>query len=161
LLTHGQHLLVEYWGCDSEVLDDLGAVEALMKRAAEAAGATVVQSVFHRFSPQGVTGVVVVEESHLSIHTWPEVGYASVDFYTCGDCRPDKAHRVLEGGLKPSHSEKLFVRRGVGPQAPSMVLDEHVVERRRDGKRDSSSNNEEQGEADPARPGRPVVYATA
>lgn len=162
MLTHGQHLLVEYWGCDSEVLNDLGAVEALMKRAADAAGATLVASTFHRFSPQGVSGVVVVEESHLSIHTWPEVGYAAVDFYTCGDCQPDRAHEVLKGTLKPTEAEKMFVKRGIGREAPSMVLDEHVVERSGP-KRDGSSVGEEQAEADPFRPWRSVtpLYATA
>ena len=75
--TFGQHLLVEYHGCDLSLLNDLCRIEVLMCAAAEAAGATVVTSAFHRFSPQGVSGVVVIEESHLSIHTWPESGYAA------------------------------------------------------------------------------------
>src|SRR5690606_32756971 len=75
--TEGQHLLIELHGCDPVVLDDVARIERLMRAAAERARANVVTSVFHPFVPQGVTGVVVIEESHLSIHTWPEHGYAA------------------------------------------------------------------------------------
>src|SRR5262249_36732293 len=75
--TVGKHWMVEYRGCDPVALDDQNRVEELMRLAAEAAEARVVASVFHRFSPQGVSGVVVIEESHLSIHTWPEAAYAA------------------------------------------------------------------------------------
>src|SRR5690606_24893800 len=70
--TRSRHLLVEYHGCNRALLDDLKGIEALMRVAAKAAGTTIVKSVFHPFAPQGVSGVVVIEESHLSIHTWPE-----------------------------------------------------------------------------------------
>jgi S-adenosylmethionine decarboxylase proenzyme len=112
--TRGQHLLAEYHGCRNTILDEKATIEALLNRAAEAAGATVVASVFHRFAPQGVSGVVVIEESHLSVHTWPEAGYAAVDFYTCGDCHPDEAHRILMEGLQPDRAELLHVDRGLG-----------------------------------------------
>lgn len=125
--TKGRHLLVEYYGCQKAILDDVKRVETLLKRAAAAAGATVVQSVFHRFAPQGVSGVVVVEESHLSVHTWPETGYAAVDFYTCGDCLPERAHDVLRDGFQPSHAEVILVERGLrGPR--SMQVREHRVD---------------------------------
>ncbi|MFW6050752.1 MAG: adenosylmethionine decarboxylase [Myxococcota bacterium] len=146
--TRGKHLLVEYWGCDSVALDDERSVEALMKRAAEEAGATIVTSTFHRFAPQGVSGVVVVEESHLSIHTWPERGYAAVDFYTCGNCRPDKAHEVLAGGLKPQRVERMVVHRGLRPNVPSMVIERHVSERSEAG-HDTSSGADEASDGDP------------
>lgn len=83
-----------------------------MRRAATAAGATIVNSVFHCFSPTGVTGVVVVEESHLCIHTWPEVGYAALDFYTCGDCLPEKSRDLVFEGLRAETVETLDVARG-------------------------------------------------
>lgn len=127
--TCGKHLLVEYWGCGRQVLDDQGEVQALMERAARAAGATIVATTFHRFAPHGVSGVVVVEESHLSIHTWPERGYAAVDFYTCGSCRPERAHQVIESALKPKRVERMMVHRGLRPSSPSMVLETHVNER--------------------------------
>jgi S-adenosylmethionine decarboxylase proenzyme len=120
--TFGQHLLVEYHGCRGEVLDDLELVESTMRRAAEAAGATVVNSVFHPFEPHGVTGVVVLEESHLSIHTWPESGYAAVDFYTCGDCSPERADPILFDVLGATHREILRVERGRTGPGPSMRI---------------------------------------
>lgn len=81
----GRHILVEFSGCNSEVLDDVSKIEQGMVHAAREAGATVINSSFHHFSPFGVSGVVVIQESHLAIHTWPEYGYAAVDLFTCGD----------------------------------------------------------------------------
>src|ERR1700754_4035838 len=92
LITNGKHLLVEYKGCLPAVLNDVGRVKLLMEEAARAANASIVTSVFQPFEPQGVSGVVVISESHLSIHTWPEYGYAAVDFYTCGTTNPRAAH---------------------------------------------------------------------
>lgn len=126
--TLGRHLLVEYHGCDGRVLNDLIRIEAMMRLAAERAGAHIVASTFHPFSPQGVSGVVVVEESHLSIHTWPEVGYAAVDFYTCGDCVPEQAHEVLRQGLKAQHAEVMFVTRGQSSPGPSLSVSTHFEE---------------------------------
>ena len=81
----GTHIVCELSGCDAAKLTDVDAVRAMMENAAKAANASIVTTAFHRFQPQGVSGVVVIEESHLSIHTWPETGYAAMDFYTCGD----------------------------------------------------------------------------
>jgi spermidine synthase len=81
----GRHILVEFLGCNSEIMNDVMAIETAMVTAAQKAGATVIQSSFHHFSPYGVSGVVVIQESHLAIHTWPEYGYAAVDLFTCGD----------------------------------------------------------------------------
>jgi len=81
----GTHIVCELSGCDAAKLTDVDAVRAMMEKAAKAANASIVTTAFHRFQPQGVSGVVVIEESHLSIHTWPETGYAAMDFYTCGD----------------------------------------------------------------------------
>jgi S-adenosylmethionine decarboxylase proenzyme len=111
--TFGRHLVVEYHGCDASILDDASAIQNLMERAAADASATIVQTVIHRFAPQGVSVVVVIEESHLSIHTWPEVGYAAVDFYTCGECDPEIAHAVLFDGLGATAAEVMMVHRGL------------------------------------------------
>ncbi|MHB1506191.1 MAG: adenosylmethionine decarboxylase [Sulfobacillus sp.] len=81
----GRHILVEADGCDSQLLNDPNQVENIMVTAALKSGAEVREVTFHRFSPQGVSGVVVISESHLAIHTWPEFGYAAVDVFTCGD----------------------------------------------------------------------------
>jgi len=81
----GRHILIEFYDCDTDVLNDLHVIEESMKDAAVNAGATIVKSVFHLFNPHGVSGVVVIAESHLAIHTWPEYGYAAVDLFTCGE----------------------------------------------------------------------------
>jgi len=119
--TAGRHLLVEYRDCEPEVLDDRARLEALLGEAAAAANATVVGAVFRRFSGQGITGVLVLEESHISIHSWPEAGYAAVDFYTCGDCDPDAARGVLERGLGATAVEVVAVERGRHDRAMRVV----------------------------------------
>jgi len=128
LNTRGRHLLVEYTGCDFTILDDLKRIEALMNEAARAAQTNIVASVFQPFEPQGVTGVVVVEESHLSIHTWPEHGYAAVDFFTCGDSAPERAHEVLLSGLRAQCAEVMLVERGTGAPGRGMQLRSHRTE---------------------------------
>jgi len=81
----GNHILVEITGCNPQVMNDVAFIEQTMVDSATIAGATVINSSFHHFSPYGVSGVVVIQESHLAIHTWPEYGYAAVDLFTCGD----------------------------------------------------------------------------
>ena len=122
--------MVEYWGCDTAVLNDVAAIEEAMGRAAVAAGAAVVASVFRPFEPTGVTGVVVLEESHLSVHTWPDDGYAAVDFYTCGDCVPERAHAILREAFMAEESEILRVLRGQQEAQFSLEVDGRVVELR-------------------------------
>lgn len=80
----GRHILAEFYGCPAEMLNDPAQIEQDMVAAALEAGAEIRETVFHKFSPQGVSGVVVISESHLAIHTWPEFGYAAVDIFTCG-----------------------------------------------------------------------------
>lgn len=81
----GNHILIEFMNCDPEILNDVAKIEKNMVDAASKAGATVINSTFHHFSPYGVSGVVVIQESHLAIHTWPEWGYSAVDLFTCGE----------------------------------------------------------------------------
>ncbi len=81
----GTHTIVELFDCSKRVLNDPDYLEKTLVHAAERAGATVIKSAFHKFSPHGVTGIVLVAESHLSLHTWPEYGYSAVDIFTCGD----------------------------------------------------------------------------
>lgn len=81
----GVHWTSELYGCDPELLDDVDRIGRYMLEAARVAGATIVSSSFHRFAPQGVSGVVVIAESHLAIHTWPELGYVALDVFSCGD----------------------------------------------------------------------------
>lgn len=125
--TAGRHVLAEYHGCPTQILDDEAHIAAAMRRAAEAAGATVIQAVFHRYAPQGVTGVLVLAESHISVHTWPESGYAAVDFFTCGTCDPEAAHTVLAQAFEARRTEILCVDRGQWPGSRSMVVGRHEV----------------------------------
>lgn len=83
LRTLGRHVLIEFYGCPSDIMEDNALIEQYMREAADYSGATIVESVFHHFNPYGVSGAVIIEESHLTIHTWPEYGFASVDVYTC------------------------------------------------------------------------------
>jgi len=109
----GRHILGEFYNCDAEVLNSLSKIEEAMKAAAIASGAHILGSFFHPFSPHGVSGVIVIAESHLSIHTWPEYGYAAVDIFTCGQAvDPWKAFRSLKDTLKAEGFSAFEVRRG-------------------------------------------------
>ncbi len=109
----GRHLLAEFRGCDAGALADLETVTSAMLRAAEASGATIKTHSFHHFSPQGVSGAVIIAESHLAIHTWPEHGFAAVDCFTCGD-RVDarKALAVLREALGAQGEDVMELQRG-------------------------------------------------
>ena len=109
----GRHILAEFYECDPAMLNDTGAIERAMNEAAAASGATVVQSVFHMFSPHGVSGVVVVAESHLAVHTWPEYGYAAVDYFTCGEVDAGAAIRCLREKFGAERFSQREIERGV------------------------------------------------
>ncbi len=113
MISLGRHILAEFYDCDADVLNDPKRVERWMNEAAHLSGATVVQSVFHAFSPHGVSGVVVVEESHLAVHTWPEHRYAAVDYFSCGEVDAEAAMRHLENRLLAARVETAEVARGV------------------------------------------------
>lgn len=110
----GRHLLLELKICNEEVLDDLGFLKDCLNEAAIQSGATVVGESFYHFSPYGVSGVVNIAESHISIHTWPEHGYAAVDIFTCGDdVDPEKAARVITERLGSKNHSLIELRRGI------------------------------------------------
>jgi spermidine synthase len=109
----GRHILVEFTDCAPEALNDVILIEKGMVDAAREAGATVINSTFHHFSPFGVSGVVVIQESHLAIHTWPEYGYAAVDLFTCGDeVNPWISFEFLKKVLHADSYGALEMRRG-------------------------------------------------
>jgi|SRR6185295_11103591 len=116
--TQGVHLLCEMSGCDVAALSDLAAIQAAMKSAASAANVEVMDGFFHAFAPSGVTGLLCLSESHFSIHTWPEHGYAAADLYTCGDAaRPSLAMETLAKALKARDIEVRTLERGVWDDA--------------------------------------------
>lgn len=97
----GRQMIVEFYDCDSEVLADAGLMERIFLASAAKAKATIISSHFHGFSPQGVSGVVVIAESHFTVHAWPEHDYAAVDIFTCGESIDfDTAVKELQRGMK-------------------------------------------------------------
>jgi S-adenosylmethionine decarboxylase len=110
----GKHLLLELKDCNREVLNDLSFLKKLLHEAASEAGATVLGDSFHQFNPHGVSGVLVIAESHLFIHTWPEYGYAAVDIFTCGNTvKPEVAAEILIRELGSKNHSIIEIQRGI------------------------------------------------
>jgi len=108
----GNHILVELW--EASNLDDPKLIDDALLQGARDAGATVLHSHFHHFSPySGVSGVVVLAESHISIHTWPEKNYAAIDIFMCGECDPHDALPAIKRAFQPSDVEVQHLKRGV------------------------------------------------
>lgn len=96
----GLHLLIDFWDCQG--LTDAAGIERALRKAATACGATVLGVTLHGFGDTGgITGVALLAESHISIHTWPETGYAALDIFMCGRCDPRRALPVLEAHFAP------------------------------------------------------------
>jgi spermidine synthase len=109
----GRHILVEYYECNPDILNDVMLIENSMVGAAKHAEATVINATFHHFSPFGVSGVVVIQESHLAIHTWPEYGYAAVDVFTCGDVvDPWDCYKFLKEAFQAKYASAMEMLRG-------------------------------------------------
>ncbi|WP_216828898.1 adenosylmethionine decarboxylase [Alkalihalobacterium elongatum] len=114
--TMGRHVIAELWGCNVEKLNDMNFIERVFVDAALESGAEVREVAFHKFAPHGVSGVVIISESHLTIHSFPEHGYASIDVYTCGDrIDPNVASNFISRALQATKSEIIEVPRGMGP----------------------------------------------
>lgn len=112
-MSLGEHFLVDYYECDAKLINDLEYVRQSMLEAAKRSKATIINDNFHQFSPQGISGVIVIAESHISIHTWPELGYASVDVYTCSDkMDPQAAIDYLKQSFKAERVHQQQVTRG-------------------------------------------------
>lgn len=110
----GQHVLAEFFECDPNILNSSDKVEKYMIDAALECGATIVQKCFHMFNPYGVSGVVIISESHLAIHTWPELGYAAVDLFTCGTkCDPKVAYEFLKKMFNSKKASFTELKRGI------------------------------------------------
>ena len=113
--TMGRHVISELWGCDFEKLNSLVQVEQIFVEAALRSGAEVREVAFHKFAPQGISGVVIISESHLTIHSFPEHGYASIDVYTCGELDPNVAANYIADALGAETRENVELPRGMGP----------------------------------------------
>ncbi|WP_371365733.1 S-adenosylmethionine decarboxylase proenzyme [Sporomusa rhizae] len=109
----GKHLTVDMYGCSFDSLDNLEFIKTAMLEAVKEANMTLLNLSYHKFEPQGLTALALLAESHMSIHTYPELGYAAVDVFTCGDqSRPDKALAVLKSFLKPEKTKTTNIMRG-------------------------------------------------
>jgi S-adenosylmethionine decarboxylase len=122
----GQHILADLYGIASELLNNPITTEQLLVASASAAGATILSSHFHTFGSDhgtepGVTGVVLLAESHISIHTWPEFGFAAVDIFMCGDAQPQRALDMLQAALAATDSRVKTVMRGTVEQLACRV----------------------------------------
>ncbi len=119
----GRHVLAEVHGCRFEILNDIKKVQDIMVNAALEAGAEIRELVFHKFSPQGVSGVVVISESHLAIHTWPELGYAAVDVFTCGEkVNPWDACNYLAEKFGAEYVNASEVKRGMSQMSEKRLV---------------------------------------
>ncbi|MDO8707081.1 adenosylmethionine decarboxylase [Pseudomonas sp.] len=125
----GKHILLEMKDCDKKILADLALVRNAMVSAAQEAKATIVEIAFHEFSPFGISGMVIIAESHLSIHTWPEYGFAAVDVFTCGDLiKPETAAHFLIEKFKCKNPSMVEMKRGILPskdgKLPHKIVEE-------------------------------------
>lgn len=110
----GQHLIIDLWGCKN--LDNLEIVKSALIDAVAEIGATLLNIDLHHFSQNGgISGVAVLAESHMSIHTWPENGYAALDVFVCGDCKPYKSIPILRRAFQPDNIQVSEMKRGLVP----------------------------------------------
>jgi len=118
----GFQIILELYGCDSGLLNDEKLIEGALTDAARIAGAHIVGTRFHKFSPHGVSGIVVISESHITIHTWPEYGYAAIDVFTCGDgFDNDSAIKCIKDHFEPKHVTVMELKRGILDLPPEEV----------------------------------------
>lgn len=111
----GRHVIAELLDCDRSALNDAKLVESALLEAARATGSTVISHYIYQFKPQGLSGYVLIAESHISIHTWPEYGYAAVDVFTCGEhTDPWAGLEVLRNRLRARRVSIVSMERGVG-----------------------------------------------
>ena len=109
----GKHIIAEFYGVSPELIARKKTVREIMNEAADRANLDVVGSIYKQFEPHGVTGVMLVSESHVSIHTWPEHGLVTLDVFTCGDPKQaDVAYQVLYEKFKPKDVKKQVLERG-------------------------------------------------
>ena len=110
----GKQILVEFYDCDQAKINDVAYIENSLITATEASNATIISHNFHKFSPYGVSGVVVIAESHVAIHTWPEYNYAAVDIFTCGDTiEPWMIQEKLKEYFESQNVSSMEMKRGL------------------------------------------------
>src|SRR6476619_6619054 len=119
---HNRHVLYDLWVADPALLERVPPLEELLTRAALAGGATILHGYFHPFAPCVVTGFLLLAESHLSVHTWPEEGFAAFDIFSCGDMDTDAIVDTLRAALQPRRERLQLIHRGNGEGGPSCPI---------------------------------------
>lgn len=119
----GRQILVEYYDCDPDVLNDVAAIESILINGTRASNASIISHNFHKFSPHGVSGTVVIAESHVAIHTWPEYSYAAVDIFTCGETiDPWIIQEYLKDAFRSKNTSSMEMKRGLFKVGPGEEL---------------------------------------
>ncbi len=115
-MSNGRHLILDLYDCDPEVLNDYEELQRLLEASLVMAKANILRIIGEKFEPQGVTLLALLAESHASVHTWPEIGYAAIDLYTCGDTtETHRAAEFLKTKLKAKTSEEKELVRSITP----------------------------------------------
>lgn len=115
----GKHYLIDFYGCTFEALNSAPFIEGALLESARISKATILHHSFHKFAPQGVSGVIVIAESHISIHTWPENGYAALDLFTCGETMAtERAVEFLKAVFQPQRADVREMQRGEDMHLP-------------------------------------------
>ena len=116
--TFGDHYLVDLHGCDADLIANVEPTEEALLRAARDCGSTIIEHHFHQFSPHGASGIILIAESHISVHTWPENGFVAVDIFTSGTrMQPQVAIDILETAFKAERVDVVCIERGDLPAA--------------------------------------------
>jgi S-adenosylmethionine decarboxylase proenzyme len=119
----GRQILVEFYDCDADVLNDVEQIEQIMLQATRESKANIISHNFHKFSPHGVSGVVVIAESHVTIHSWPEYNYAAVDIFTCGETiDPWIIQELMKEQLRSETVSSMEMKRGLFRVEPGRSL---------------------------------------
>lgn len=138
-----RHLIVDLYNCDRDILDDVDTLRAAMLETTANVGGTRLADAFHKFEPHGVSGTVVIAESHLSIHTWPEHGYAAVDIFTCGELDPRQGIPHLTNALRAGKVRCQELRRGMDLSGTSEARPEDMKITLRNVGETADTDNEE------------------
>jgi len=108
----GRHFLADFYNCSCETLNDVNKISDIMTKSVEASKATIIKPFFHKFSPQGISGIIVIAESHLAIHTWPEFKYAAVNLFSCGNFDFIETLRYIKINLNAARYSINDIKRG-------------------------------------------------
>ncbi len=121
----GRHFLAEFYNCSSEILNNKEEIAEIMTKGIEISNATIIKPFFHKFSPYGISGIIVIAESHLAIHTWPEFGFAAVDLFSCGNFDFTESLKFIRDNLKAERYSILGIKRGININSSSSAAADH------------------------------------